>query len=55
MEDDAQRALKEIKEYDGHRLSLSVAKKKIKDRKKTGAFKVLCKNCNSESSHAVCL
>ncbi|XP_018519394.1 RNA-binding protein 28 isoform X2 [Lates calcarifer] len=35
MEEDAQRALKEIKEYDGRRLSLSVAKKKIKDRKKT--------------------
>ncbi|XP_054865339.1 RNA-binding protein 28 isoform X2 [Amphiprion ocellaris] len=34
MEEDAQRALKEIKEYDGQRLSLSVAKKKIKDKKK---------------------
>uniref|UniRef100_A0A7N6BK28 RNA-binding protein 28 n=1 Tax=Anabas testudineus TaxID=64144 RepID=A0A7N6BK28_ANATE len=34
MEEDAQRALKEVKEYDGKRLSLSVAKKKIKDKKK---------------------
>uniref|UniRef100_A0AAQ5ZEJ2 RNA-binding protein 28 n=1 Tax=Amphiprion ocellaris TaxID=80972 RepID=A0AAQ5ZEJ2_AMPOC len=37
MEEDAQRALKEIKEYDGQRLSLSVAKKKIKDKKKAEA------------------
>ncbi|XP_039989749.1 RNA-binding protein 28 isoform X2 [Xiphias gladius] len=35
MEEDAQRALKEVKEYDGKRLSLSVAKKKIKDKRKT--------------------
>ncbi|XP_035521368.1 RNA-binding protein 28 isoform X2 [Morone saxatilis] len=35
MEEDAQRAMKEIKEYDGKKLSLSVAKKKIKDKKKT--------------------
>ncbi|XP_068595474.1 RNA-binding protein 28 [Brachionichthys hirsutus] len=34
MAEDAQRALKEIKEFDGQRLSLSVAKKKIQDRKK---------------------
>lgn len=34
MEEDAQRALKEIKEYDGKRLSLSVAKKKIREKKK---------------------
>ncbi|KAM7396611.1 hypothetical protein PAMP_019644 [Pampus punctatissimus] len=34
MEEDAQRALKEVKEYDGQKLSLSVAKKKIKDKKK---------------------
>ncbi|KAI3371397.1 hypothetical protein L3Q82_023989 [Scortum barcoo] len=33
-EEDAQRALKEIKEYDGQRLSLSVARKKIKDKRK---------------------
>ncbi|XP_026222386.1 LOW QUALITY PROTEIN: RNA-binding protein 28 [Anabas testudineus] len=37
MEEDAQRALKEVKEYDGKRLSLSVAKKKIKDKKKAAA------------------
>ncbi|XP_040895014.1 RNA-binding protein 28 [Toxotes jaculatrix] len=35
MEEDAQRALKEIKEYDGQKLSLSMAKKKIKDKQKT--------------------
>ncbi|XP_042268669.1 RNA-binding protein 28-like [Thunnus maccoyii] len=35
MEEDAQRALKEIKEYDGQKLSVTVAKKKIKDKKKT--------------------
>lgn len=34
LEEDAQRALKEITEYDGARLFLSVAKKKIKDKKK---------------------
>ncbi|XP_071357082.1 RNA-binding protein 28 isoform X2 [Trachinotus anak] len=35
MEEDAQRALKEVKDYDGQRLFLSVAKKKIRDKKKT--------------------
>ncbi|XP_029910201.1 RNA-binding protein 28 isoform X2 [Myripristis murdjan] len=35
MEEDAQRAIKEIREYDGQRISLSVAKKKINDKKKT--------------------
>ncbi|KAM4734265.1 RNA-binding protein 28 [Anableps anableps] len=35
MEEDAQRALKEIKEYDGKKLSLSAAKKKISEKKKT--------------------
>lgn len=39
MEEDAQRALKEIKEYDGRKLSLSVARKKIKDKRKTGVYK----------------
>lgn len=34
MEEDAQRALKEIKEYDGQKLSLTVAKSKIKDKDK---------------------
>ncbi|XP_041794495.1 RNA-binding protein 28 isoform X2 [Chelmon rostratus] len=34
MLEDAQRALKEIKEYDGQRLFLSVAKKKLKDKRK---------------------
>uniref|UniRef100_A0A3P9JG74 RNA binding motif protein 28 n=1 Tax=Oryzias latipes TaxID=8090 RepID=A0A3P9JG74_ORYLA len=36
MEEDAQRALKEIKDFDGKRLSLSLAKKKIDDKKKAG-------------------
>ncbi|XP_057693557.1 RNA-binding protein 28 [Corythoichthys intestinalis] len=38
MEEDAQRALKDVKEYDGKKLSISVAKKKLnekKDKKKT--------------------
>ncbi|XP_075998435.1 RNA-binding protein 28 [Genypterus blacodes] len=34
MEEDAQRAMSDIKEYDGQRISLSVAKKKMKDKKK---------------------
>ncbi|XP_013889270.1 RNA-binding protein 28 [Austrofundulus limnaeus] len=37
MEEDAQRALKEVKEYDGKKLSLIVAKKKVRDKKKKGA------------------
>lgn len=37
MADDAQRALKEVKDYDGQKVSLSVAKKKIRDRKKKTA------------------
>lgn len=36
MEEDAQRALQEIKDYDGKKLSLSMAKKKINDKKKAG-------------------
>uniref|UniRef100_A0A3Q3WQ49 RRM domain-containing protein n=1 Tax=Mola mola TaxID=94237 RepID=A0A3Q3WQ49_MOLML len=36
MNEDAQRALKELKEYDGHKLSVCVAKKKIHDKRKTG-------------------
>uniref|UniRef100_A0A665V0Z9 RNA-binding protein 28 n=1 Tax=Echeneis naucrates TaxID=173247 RepID=A0A665V0Z9_ECHNA len=39
IEEDAQRALKEVKDYDGQRLFLSVAKKKIRDKKKTGGSK----------------
>ncbi|XP_056137738.1 RNA-binding protein 28 [Lampris incognitus] len=35
MEEDAQRALKEIKEYDGHRISLSLAKRKTNVKRKT--------------------
>uniref|UniRef100_A0A8D3E0Q7 RNA-binding protein 28 n=1 Tax=Scophthalmus maximus TaxID=52904 RepID=A0A8D3E0Q7_SCOMX len=36
MEEDAQQAMTQIKDYDGQRISLSVAKKKITDKKKTG-------------------
>ncbi|XP_054633033.1 RNA-binding protein 28 [Dunckerocampus dactyliophorus] len=35
MEEDAQRALKEINDYDGKKLLISVAKKKLKNTKKT--------------------
>uniref|UniRef100_A0A673AKN4 RNA-binding protein 28 n=1 Tax=Sphaeramia orbicularis TaxID=375764 RepID=A0A673AKN4_9TELE len=35
LEEDSQRALKEIIEYDGQKLSLSVAKKKLGDKRKT--------------------
>ncbi|KAK5867511.1 hypothetical protein PBY51_011993 [Eleginops maclovinus] len=35
MEEDAQRALKDVKDYEGKKLSISVAKKKIKDKRKT--------------------
>lgn len=36
MAEDSQRAMKEIKDYDGQRISVSVAKKKQQDQKKTG-------------------
>lgn len=39
MLEDAQRALKEVREYDGQKLALSVAKRKIKDKRKTGPKK----------------
>lgn len=52
MEEDAQRALKEIKDYDGKKISLSVAKKKIRDNKKTGVCKSISK-INYESFHAM--
>ncbi|XP_042352256.1 RNA-binding protein 28 [Plectropomus leopardus] len=39
MQEDADRAIKEIKEYDGHRLSISVAKRKVKDKRKTAPKK----------------
>ncbi|TNN86212.1 RNA-binding protein 28 [Liparis tanakae] len=35
MEEDSQRALKEVKEYDGKRLSVILAKRKIKEKRKT--------------------
>lgn len=41
MKDDADRALKEIKEYDGKRLSLCVAKKKTQGQKKPGLYKAM--------------
>lgn len=40
MTEDSQRAMKEIKEYDGHRISVCVAKKKLQEQKKTGENKV---------------
>ncbi|KAF0041194.1 hypothetical protein F2P81_007092 [Scophthalmus maximus] len=39
MEEDAQQAMTQIKDYDGQRISLSVAKKKITDKKKTAPSK----------------
>uniref|UniRef100_A0A8C8DMK4 RNA binding motif protein 28 n=1 Tax=Oryzias sinensis TaxID=183150 RepID=A0A8C8DMK4_9TELE len=45
MEEDAQRALKEIKDFDGKRLSLSLAKKKIDDKKKAGLNEENNTNC----------
>uniref|UniRef100_A0A8C2WZF6 RNA-binding protein 28 n=1 Tax=Cyclopterus lumpus TaxID=8103 RepID=A0A8C2WZF6_CYCLU len=44
MEEDSQRALKEVKLYDGQRLSVTVAKRKIKDKKKTGMCKDMSNN-----------
>lgn len=42
MAEDSQRAMKEIKDYDGQRISVSVAKKKQQDqKKKTGERKAL--------------
>ncbi|XP_074489309.1 RNA-binding protein 28 isoform X2 [Sebastes fasciatus] len=35
MEEDAEKALKEVKQYDGQKISISVAKKKIKEKRKT--------------------
>ncbi|XP_055011276.1 RNA-binding protein 28 isoform X2 [Boleophthalmus pectinirostris] len=39
LDEDAQRALKEVKDYDGQRLSLTTAKKKIRDKKKAAPEK----------------
>ena len=36
MEDDALQAVKEVKSYDGKRISVSVAKKKIHEKRKPG-------------------
>ena len=36
MEEDARQAMKEIKNYDGKTISVSVAKKKIHDKRRTG-------------------
>lgn len=46
MEEDAQRALKEVKEYDGKKLSVTVAKKKMKDKKKPGVYDSISKTSN---------
>lgn len=50
MKEDAERALKEIKEYDGKRLSLCVAKKKIRDKKKTGVYEAMPTRAHTLSS-----
>lgn len=47
MKEDVEQALKEIKEYDGQKLSLSLAKKKIHDKKKTG----VCKTSSARVHH----
>ncbi|XP_029378720.1 RNA-binding protein 28 isoform X2 [Echeneis naucrates] len=49
IEEDAQRALKEVKDYDGQRLFLSVAKKKIRDKKKTATEKPTTEPKENES------
>ncbi|XP_028287295.1 RNA-binding protein 28 isoform X2 [Parambassis ranga] len=49
MLEDAQRALKEIKDYDGRKVSLSVAKKKIKDKKKTAKESAAASSSSSSS------
>lgn len=36
MAEDSQRAVKEIRDYDGQRISVSVAKKKQQDQRKAG-------------------
>lgn len=36
MAEDAQRALSEIRDYDGQKIRVSVAKKKLTDKKKGG-------------------
>lgn len=36
MTEDVQRAIKEIKEYDGQQITLCVSKKKIHEKKKSG-------------------
>lgn len=41
MTEDLQRAMKEIKEYDGQKITLCVSKKKIHEKKKSGKYKVI--------------
>lgn len=41
MTEDLQRAIKEIKEYDGQKITLCVSKKKIHEKKKSGMYKVI--------------
>lgn len=41
MTEDLQRAMKEIKEYDGQKITLCVSKKKIHEKKKSGMLKVI--------------
>lgn len=39
MAEDSQRAMKEIRDYDGQKISVSVAKKKQQDQRKAGQSK----------------
>lgn len=41
MTEDLQRAIKEIKEYDGQKITLCVSKKKIHEKKKSGMYKIM--------------
>lgn len=38
MTEDVQRAMKEIKEYDGQKITLCVSKKKMHEKKKPGVY-----------------
>lgn len=44
MAEDSQRAMKEVKDYDGQRISVSVAKKKQQDQRKSGEIEDLLTN-----------
>ncbi|XP_041853890.1 LOW QUALITY PROTEIN: RNA-binding protein 28 [Melanotaenia boesemani] len=50
MEEDAERALKEIKEYDGKKLSLTLAKKKRKDKHRADKEAIAVPHKNEQES-----